>query len=233
MAEEKKTNKDKFKLYFFFFLVISGLVILIFLVMIAGSFWNYYSKIWRIKSFYSQKKQEAVISYPQINNFDPVLGPAKAKVKVFEYSDFFCPACLSLQPTLEQIEKLYGNQVEFVYKGLLINSYPEGKNATKAAYCANEQNKFWEFKSLLSQNPTLLNQQAYLDYAKALNLNLQIFSACLSSARYESVINNNIADALKFNINSVPTIFVNNQKIEGAINFDILKNIIDSALAQP
>ncbi|MDD5341382.1 MAG: thioredoxin domain-containing protein, partial [Patescibacteria group bacterium] len=210
----------------------SLLVIGVFFIIIFGTFWNYYSKIWRIEDFYGQKQQELSTNVPQINKFDPTIGPANAKVKIFEYGDFFCPVCQSLQPIVDQIVNLYGDKIILVYKPLPITNYPEDKNSTEAALCANEQNKFWEYRSLIFQNVSSLNQQTYLNLAKSLNLNQQIFSDCLSSSRYESVISSNIADALKFNIASVPTIYINGQKIEGLIDFDILKQAIENALNQ-
>ncbi|MDD5341685.1 MAG: hypothetical protein PHC97_04630, partial [Patescibacteria group bacterium] len=62
--ENKNVPKDKFKLYFFYFLVVSLLVIGVFFIIIFGTFWNYYSKIWRIEDFYGQKQQELSTNVP-------------------------------------------------------------------------------------------------------------------------------------------------------------------------
>jgi protein-disulfide isomerase len=228
MNEDK--NNDQYKLYFFYFLVGSIIVLLVFSFIIVGSFWSYWSKIWRIEEFYGSQKNQASATVPTINRLDPLKGDVNAKVTIIEYSDFFCPACNTLNNNMAEIENLYGNNVKIVFKCLPIINQLEGKNAAMAAYCAAEQNKFWEYKDLLFQNSNILYDQTYKDLAKALNLNEQNFNTCLASQRYESLINNNLAEALKLEITSLPTVYVNNQKMDTYITLDGLKTIIEKDL---
>lgn len=204
---------------------------IIFFVIIAGTFWNFWSKIWRIEEFYEQKSQ-TIISGPSVNRLDPYKGDINAKITIIEYSDFFCLACKTLNTNLQEIEKLYGNNVKIVFKALPVINQLEGKNATLAAYCAGEQNRFWEYEDLLFQNSTLLYDQTYKELAKALNLNEQNFNTCLASQRYEALINNNLAEALRLEITSIPTLYINNQKMENYITLKGLKSIIEKNLNQ-
>lgn len=222
---------DKFKLYFFYFLVVSIVILLIVFVIILGTFWSFWSKIWRIEEFYSQKNQ-SVAAGPTISRFDPYQGNINAKVTIIEYSDFFCPACKNLNTDLQEIEKQYGTDIKIVFKSLPVLNQLESKKAAISAYCAGEQNKFWEYKDLLFENNNILNDQAYLTLATSLGLSQQSFSACLTSQKYDALINNNLTEALKLQIISIPTVYVNNQKMEDYITVDSLKKIIDKNLNQ-
>jgi|GEM_PF-1031442 len=231
MKEKKeKTKQQKQKIYFVYFLGGSIIVIIIFAFIIIGSFWDYWSQLRRIENFYKNQALTLTQKFPQINPGDPVKGEFTAKVTIFEYSDFFCPACQVLLKDLTEIEKFYGNRVKFVYKGLPITLHPENRISINVAYCAHEQNQFWQYKELLSKDPLLLNKQKYLEYAQKLGLNLENFNACLDSKKYEVLINQNMADALSLQITSVPTVYVNKQKLEGFIDFNSLRRAIDQEL---
>ncbi|HET6437425.1 MAG TPA: thioredoxin domain-containing protein, partial [Anaeromyxobacter sp.] len=46
----------------------------------------------------------------------PQRGPKTALVTIVESSDFECPFCKRVAPTLKQIESTYGSEVRFVFK---------------------------------------------------------------------------------------------------------------------
>ncbi len=228
MPNKKLQTKKKFQ--FVYFIIFSIIILLIFAVIIIGSFWDYRSQIKKMENYYQERLAKTSQAKPQINKFDPIKGSLAAEITLFEYSDLFCPACQNLQNDLQDLEKLYGNNIRFVFKSLPITVHPENRPSLNAAYCAWEQNKFWEYKNLLYQEPKTLNEQKYRQYASQLNLDLEIFNKCLEDNKYYPVIEQNIADALTLNITSIPTIFINGQKIEGFINYNTLKNIIDQQL---
>lgn len=183
---EPEKNNDKFKLHFFYFLIVSCLVLLILFIFVLGTYWNYWSKIWRIEEFYGQKNQTQVL--PTVSHFDPALGPLSAKVTIIEYSDFLCPACKILNTNLNEIENTYGNSVRIVYKALPVINELQSKKAAVAAYCANEQNKFWQYKDLLFDNNTALTDDSYTAFASTLALNLSLFQSCVNSQKYDTLM---------------------------------------------
>lgn len=223
-------QNDKFKINFFYFLVTSSIVLLIIFIIIIGSYWNYWSKIWRIEDFYRTENMTTIT--PTINRFDPVSGDINAQLVIIEYTDFACPACKNANETLNEISKFYGQKIKIVFKALPVINQLTSQKAAIAAYCASDQKKFWEYKDLLFENNALLTDDTYLSLAKSLAFDSQIFSACLTSGKYDTLINNNLAEALKLQLTSVPTIYINNQKFEENIAVDKLKNIIDKKLNQ-
>jgi len=229
MPEDKKN--EKFKLNFFYFLIVSSIIILIIFIFIISSFWSYWSKIWRIEEFYKEQNKSANVS-PTLNRLDPSIGDNNAKVILIEYTDFACNACKNTNDILNEIKNIYGNRIKIVFKALPVINELLSKKAAVAAYCAGEQNKFWEFKDLLFENNNILFDETFYNLAGALGLNQQNFTTCLNSQKYDALINNNIAEALKLQIISIPTIYINNEQITEYVAVNTLKNIIDNKLNQ-
>lgn len=226
----KKHVTKKQKIYFIYFMIFSVIVILIFAYMIIGTYGNYWYQIYDMEKYYKNRAQKLTSFYPQIQPNDPVKGINSATVTIYEFSDFLCPACKKMQNDLQAIEKAYGNKVKFVFKGVPVTITPQTRPALNAAYCANEQNAFWQYKDLLFANQSALNNQKYLELASQLELDLSKFNPCLEENKYDSVIGTNLSDALKLQISSVPTIYINQQKVEGMINYNLLDNIINQNL---
>ncbi|MCX6745702.1 MAG: thioredoxin domain-containing protein [Candidatus Parcubacteria bacterium] len=226
---DQKISYKSPKFYFVYFIIFSIIILLIFSFKIVGYYWDYWSIIRNMDKYYKGRQTELVQVYPQINQGDPVKGAPDAKVIIYEYSDFFCSACKDRQADLTALEKYFGNKISFVFKGLPLD-HPESNNAMLAAYCAADQNKFWEYKDLLFNNQALLNEQMYRELATQLGLNLDQFNQCYSQKKYQPIITNNLADALGLQINSTPTLYINRQKIEGFFDFTSIKGTVEQGL---
>ena len=66
-----------------------------------------------------------------------------------EFSDFECPFCSEVQNTLKQIVETYGHEVRLVFKHLPFEGHRNLCRAARAAYCAAEQDRFWQFHDVL------------------------------------------------------------------------------------
>ncbi|GAB4420780.1 MAG: hypothetical protein Kow00106_17460 [Anaerolineae bacterium] len=84
--------------------------------------------------------------------------------------------------------------------------------------------------SLLFENQRNLDLDDLIAYAELLDLDLQRFSSCLDG-EYSGEINHDIGDALTYRVQTVPTFFVNGQRVEGA-NPDSLRSAIETALRE-
>ncbi|MBN1326133.1 thioredoxin domain-containing protein, partial [Candidatus Falkowbacteria bacterium] len=211
-------------------ILFSLIILIIFAFLIISYYWDSWNSVRQIEKYYARRALEFIQKYPEINLYDPVKGAIDAKVTIFEYDDFLCAPCQNVQLDLTEIQKFYGNKIKIVFKGISLISNPESKNAMLAAYCAAEQGMFWEYKDLLYQNPALLNLEKYREYANQIGLDLTIFNQCYETQKYYPIIQQNLADAISIQIGSIPTLYVNKQKIEGYFNFEMLKNIIDQEL---
>ena len=166
-------------------------------------------------------------------NEDHVRGDLKkAKVVVIEYSDFECPFCSRHHPTMLQIDEAYGEEVAWVYRHFPLSFHPEAEPAALASECAGEQNKFWEYADALFVNQTSLSADYYGTLAGELGLNQRKFDDCLSSGKYQAVVDAQAAGGAAAGVNGTPATFVNGQMISGAVPFASIKTVIDAELAK-
>jgi protein-disulfide isomerase len=89
----------------------------------------------------------------EVKSIDPAIGPENAKVTIVEFSDFECPYCAQVYPTVKQILSTYGNDVRLIYKQFPLNSiHPNAQKAAEASLCAHEQGKFFEYHDKLFES---------------------------------------------------------------------------------
>lgn len=86
---------------------------------------------------------------------------------IVEFTDFHCPFCKSVQPTLGQFRSCYGEKVKLVHRDFPIDQlHPNARKAHKAARCANEQGKFWTYHAALYANAPKAGSEQLKAYAR-------------------------------------------------------------------
>ena len=177
------------------------------------------------------------LELPKIDDGDAISGSKDAKVKVVVFSDFQCPYCKIFYKALSDAIAAYKDKdVVFDLKEFPLDIHPQANNAALAAECALEQNKFWEYADNLYKNQTVWsdtkNVAKFKEYARTLGLNAAQFNQCLDSKKYQTKIDNQVAEGNSFAISGTPGVFVNDQFQDGAVSSDQLKTSIDSELAK-
>jgi protein-disulfide isomerase len=162
----------------------------------------------------------------------PSLGPDDAKIVIVEFSDFQCPFCRQFHDeTYQALLDAYPGQIRFVYRNLPLTSiHPSAMPAAIASLCANDQGKYWEFHEKLFSNETL-DEATYIQYATDLGLDVETFTACLSSGSHDEFIQQDMDFSLGLGVQSTPTFFVNGLAIVGAQPLANFQEIIDKELA--
>ena len=164
---------------------------------------------------------------------DAALGPANAPVTLVEFSDFQCPFCQRISPTLKRIRETYGDKVRIVWKDFPLTSiHPEAFKAAEAGHCAREQGKFWEYHDRLFANQQALQPDALKAHAVALGLDAAAFNACLDSAKHSDRVQEQIGVGARLGINSTPAAFINGRQVTGAQPYEVFAAIIDEELAR-
>jgi len=102
--------------------------------------------------------------------------------------------------------------------------------AAEAAQCANEQQRFWDYHDKLFANQRKLTDEDLKKYATELGLDMDAFTACLSSGKYRAAIQREASDAKRFGVTGTPAFFINGRFLSGAQPFDAFKKIIDEEL---
>jgi protein-disulfide isomerase len=179
---------------------------------------------------------------------DNAMGDPNAPVTIEEFSDYQCPYCARFSVETEsQIVEAYvaTGKVYFMYRSFGNFIGPESQAAAEAAYCAGEQNKYWEYHDTLMGNQTGENVGAFTErrlqaFAEGLALDMDAFNTCLSSNKYAGRVQQDYVDGQAAGVNGTPafviTYEVNGEQkqrlIAGAYPFSEFQSQIDAALAE-
>ncbi len=158
----------------------------------------------------------------------PSVGPKDAPIVLVEFSDFGCSFCAKWHnETYEELMAAYPEQIRFVYRDVPFRAFP----ASEAAQCARQQDAFWAYHDKLFGYEYGLSDEAYLQYAQDLNLDMDEFVSCLNEHRYEAMIQRDLDAARELGISSTPTFFINGIQLVGAQPIEAFKQLIDKELA--
>ncbi|HEX5888206.1 MAG TPA: thioredoxin domain-containing protein [Pyrinomonadaceae bacterium] len=171
------------------------------------------------------------VSGPELVDGSPVKGPAKAAVTIVEFSDFECPFCAQVQDTLKQIMERYGGQVRLVFKHLPSEGHRNSLAAARAAYCAGEQDRFWQFHDAVFASRKL-SPELFGEIGVRLGLGREKFAACLSDEASRTAIVRDIELARRYRIDSTPSFLINGKLVKGALTFAEFQNLIERELQQ-
>ena len=158
----------------------------------------------------------------------PVKGPADAKVKIIEFSDYQCPFCSQADALIGQV--LTANpDVAFVYKQFPLTSiHPNALPAAKAALAAGKQGKYWEMHEILFKNQRALGADQLKEYAKQAGLDVPKWEKDMNSQEITDQINNDMKEAQAAEVRGTPTIFVNGKRVMNR-SVEGFKQLIDEA----
>ncbi len=160
----------------------------------------------------------------------PVTGPADAKIKLVEFSDFQCPYCIMATPQLQALLKMYPGQVSLTFKQFPLDNHSQAAVAALAALAAQKQGKFWEMHDALFAQNGHLSRDIILGIASKIGLSIMRFSADLNSPELKKVVERDVAEGEKAGVQGTPTVFINGQRYNGAVKTAPLKGIIDAEL---
>jgi protein-disulfide isomerase len=159
-------------------------------------------------------------------------GPAQAPVTIVEFSDFQCPYCSRVGPTLKQVEERYGDRIRIVFREYPLPMHPQAPKAAEAGECAHEQGKFWEMHDRMFSNQQKLQPDDLKASAAELGLDAQKFNECLDSGKNAAIIKRDMDEGQRFGVNGTPAFFINGRPLTGAVPFDAFAKVIDEELAR-
>jgi len=167
------------------------------------------------------------------------LGPAGAPVRIVVYFDFQCPHCDSLHSGAEaQIVEKYvkANRVHLEVRPFAVMG-PDSVRASEAALCAADQGRFWEYRDALfsayrQNGRAALAEDGLLGVAGSVGLDTKALGACLSQHQRRAEVDDILRQGKSDGVQVVPTVFINGQKLEGALPFESFATIIEGSLAK-
>jgi protein-disulfide isomerase len=162
----------------------------------------------------------------------PSTGPAGARVTVVEFTDYQCPFCHRAQTVVDQLLQQYSGKIRFVHLDFPLDGHAQALPAARAARCAGEQGKFWEYHRDLMTGTGTLDAADLQRRAAALHLDTASFEKCVSSGRYDQAIQSSLREGEELGVSGTPAYFVNGRMISGAPrSLDTFAEPIDEELA--
>lgn len=156
----------------------------------------------------------------------PVKGDKKAEYTIIGFSDFQCPFCKRGDDTIKEVLKKYDKKVKYVFKHLPLGFHPQAAPASKAAYAAGKQGKFFEYHDKLFENQAKLGEELYVQIAKDLNLDIDRFNKDRVSEGAEKQIQEDTKQAQEIGVQGTPGFILNGVKILGAYPLEHFEKVI-------
>jgi len=151
-------------------------------------------------------------------------------VTIVEFSDFQCPFCSRLTPTIKQVEQKYGDKVRVVFRQYPLPFHQNAQKAAEASLCALDQGKFWELHDAMFADQNALGVDQLKATAAKLGVNADKFNKCLDSGEKAAVISADQKAGQAAGVNGTPALFVNGRFINGAVPLEQITTVVDDEL---
>ena len=160
-----------------------------------------------------------------------VKGPKDALVTIIEISDFECPFCSKVGPTLKDLTTgKYAKDVRVAFFHNPLSFHKNAMNAALAAEAAGNQDKFWEMHDKLFANQKALKMPDLEKYAEELGLDLAKFQTDMKDEGLKKKIKDQQALARKLGAGGTPSFFINGRKLSGAQPLEKFEELVELGL---
>ena len=163
----------------------------------------------------------------------PLRGPADALVTIVVASEFQCPFCKRVEPTLQALGQAFPGQVRFAWKHQPLPGHARALPAAVAAEEARAQGgdtKFWAMHDKLFELAPALERSDLERAAREVGLDAAAVGAALEQGRHMERIRRDQAQVQALGVRATPTMFVNGRKVEGALPLEQLKPVVEEEL---
>lgn len=180
-------------------------------------------------------RQDAVPAGEPSNH---IAGEGTSNVTLIEYGDFQCPACGQYFPVVNAVKEAYGDEISFQFRHFpLIGSHPNAMAAHRAAEAASKQGKFYEMHDVLYERQTAWSQgndvrSIFDGYAEELGLDMEQYAQDFESSETLATINADRELAEEHSVNSTPTFFINEEKIDNPRDMEGFFEVIDTYIEE-
>jgi len=160
----------------------------------------------------------------------PSRGPEDATVTLIEYTDFQCPYCSRVQPSIDKVIEVYGDNVRHVFKHLPLAMHKQAQLAAEASLCANDQDLFWALHDWMFSNASKLSRETIEVQAEEIGLDMEVFRGCLDGKQHKQSVDADAAEAKSLGITGTPGFLVNGRVLTGAQPYEKFVEVIDQEL---
>jgi protein-disulfide isomerase len=172
-----------------------------------------------------------------VDSKDPMWGKRDAPVTIVQFSDFQCPFCSRVEPTMDQVRTTYGpDKVRIIWKNNPLPFHPNAKPAAEAAqgvFALKGNDAFWKWHDTAFKNQKSLGTDSYVKWAQDAGVtDVAAFKAGLDSHKWADKVDKDNAEGKQVGVNGTPGFYINGVELSGAQPFDKFKALIDQELAK-
>jgi len=181
--------------------------------IITGMFLAFYPE--------SENDSKLLTTSKLIENGSPIMGDSNAPITILEWGDYQCTFCYKFhQNTLDTINDdfIKTGKVKLLFKDFPLNG-PDSILAAEAAYCAEDQEKYWQYHNELYKNwggekTGWITRESLDRFAVTVDLDLVEFNTCLDENKYQNRVITHHEFGKEIGIDATPSFLVfNDQKI--------------------
>ena len=160
----------------------------------------------------------------------PVFGNTKdPKLTIVEFTEFQCPYCSRIAPTMKELNQKYPDKIKFVYKHFPLSFHANAQAAAAASIAAHKQGKFWEFRYALAPHSRELSDSMYVAVAKEIGLDIEKFKKdmVLDSAMMAR-IDKDFQLGVKVGVQGTPNFYINGKR-QDRFSPDLVEKLLKEA----
>jgi protein-disulfide isomerase len=175
-----------------------------------------------------QWKQDAQVP---VSSEDPQIGPKNAPVTLVIFSDFECPFCSRVEPTLKQLRDSYGDKIRVVWKDLPLDFHKNAMPAAAAArvaFLAKGNDAYWKVHEKIFQNQKQLSEENYVKWLSEVGVDKATYDKLKGQA--ETYIKSSLELSKSLGIQGTPNFLIDGEPLTGAQPVDKFKSVIDAHL---
>jgi len=169
-----------------------------------------------------------------------MLGSPNAIVTVEEFADYQCPTCAVVHPKMQEIVKIYGNRIKFVYRNFPLPQIHQYANeAALAAEAASLQGKFWEMQSQLFENQKEWSssqdaRKLFEGYAQKVGLDVARYQSDVLGLGTKARVDADVKRGRAIGVSGTPAVYINGNPVDfQKFTVESLQQIIDAELQKP
>ncbi|MGA2448760.1 MAG: thioredoxin domain-containing protein [Polyangiaceae bacterium] len=163
----------------------------------------------------------------------PSLGRKDAPVTIIEFSDFQCPYCKSVEPTLHVLWDRFGDKIRLVWKNLALPFHPRAEPAAELAMAVSDRKgnaAFWKVHDRMFESQSDLSEATLLRLAIQEGLRENEARTVLAEHSYRAKLEADAALAEDFGAQGTPHFFINGRRVVGAQPADVFITVIDDEI---
>jgi protein-disulfide isomerase len=163
----------------------------------------------------------------------PLIGPANARIKLVEFSDFQCPFCAQAVLKINEVMKVLPTQVKLIFKQFPLDQHSQAYLAAQAALAAHQQGKFWQLHDLMFANRTHLSRNEILTLAGGLGMDMMRFTRDMDAPETKKAVDRDESEGEQAGVGGTPTFFIDGQRYNGSLELDAIRPILEAELKKP